>query len=106
MMNTRFKLIGLISAVLIIGTAQASRRTTFQLSSAPDGFPVDAKLTDDQVKRWFNYNIIAVSGGHAQVRQGNDVLELIDGPEVFREMGNVIRSASQENQTAKPAIIA
>jgi uncharacterized repeat protein (TIGR03803 family) len=99
--------LALLATALSFGCASAAAQApTSSVALGGDGFPADPRLKDDQVNHWFNYGIFQVSGDHALVRTGNIVQELIDGPETFREMANVIRTASQPNETALPAVVA
>lgn len=102
----------IVAAMLLVGPAMASPQSApgqaahDAVGLGSDGFPVDPKLKDDQVNYWFNYGIFQVSGGHALVRPGNDVQELIDGPETFRAMDNAIRTSWAANETGRPDIVA
>lgn len=103
----------IVGAILVVGSVRPSIQFAGGVPAsnpavrlANDGFPADPKLDDAEVNRWFNYGIFQVSGNHALVRSGNVVQELIDGPETFREMANVIETASAPNETGKPGIVA
>lgn len=103
-----------LAIVVVLASAPLLRCASSAAAQAPaaavgldrEGFPVDPKLTDPQVNHWFNYGIFQVSGGHALVRTGNAVRELIDGPETFREMADAIQTASAKNETALPGVVA
>lgn len=57
----------------------------------------DAKLEETDVLRWFNPYIQKGDGTPCEIRQHNDVKELIDGKETFAEMVKAIRTVDGSN---------